>query len=299
MTGRSMPGTWTNSRASPWRGCWRWTGRCAAAAQPGCWRRAVLFGQFLLGHGALVEHRRTLGEGNLLGQDLQGPQLRGPWPRCAPSWRAGSWPARRSAHGPRGPARQSCRRAVLHAVVPGRSAAAGGRRRAPRQTLGLLDGTAADAGPSQVPRQAGQAGRIGTVCRGRDHGHGRGDCLFLQLLSRSWRRVGGPPPESCSSFSASSLMVRRAARSRALIWEERSAANRPARNPRGRSHPADRGGRCPVGGGQVGLLPGRGPAGARSIGLAGRLAVSRQALPRRHPWCRRPGSAQGFISGPP
>ena len=40
--------------------------------------------------------------------------------------------------------------------------------------------------------------------------------------SLNWRRVGGPPPASWPSFSASSLMVRSAARSRARTWEDRS-----------------------------------------------------------------------------
>ena len=46
----------------------------------------------------------------------------------------------------------------------------------------------------------------------------------LSCCNRSWRRVGGPPAASCPSFSSSSLMVRSAARSRARIWEERCVA---------------------------------------------------------------------------
>jgi hypothetical protein len=117
----------------------------------------------------------------------------------------------------------------------------------------------------------------------------------LSCISRSWRRVGGPPPESCSSFSDSSLMVRRAALSRARIWDERSAAE-PAGSPRGGQPGARNQGRqelaCPC-------L--RGPGASRPPGLGReplKQAVWRQGLTRRHPGARRSGSGPGLHPGP-
>ena len=66
MTGRSTPGTWTNSRGVTMARLLAVVGSFRTGS--GC---AVLLGQLLLGRGPAVQHRGPLGQRNLLRQDVR------------------------------------------------------------------------------------------------------------------------------------------------------------------------------------------------------------------------------------
>ena len=183
-------------------------------------RRGVLFGQLLLGHGPLVEHSRPFSQGDLLGEDFRIHGFR----VC----RRDVFHLGDLVLGLFGEERTRFK-GLLHVMPSGSPSLAGVAGSGPGRLAGLelvpgvdllpgldepsVPDEAAGGFPAEAPPSAGGTMGIAEVT-----------ACSLSCISLSCRRVGGPPPESCSSFSASSLMVRRAARSRARIWDERSAA---------------------------------------------------------------------------
>ena len=210
MTGRSTPGTWTNSRGVTMA------------------RLLAVVGSFRTGSGLLfcsasfclaaarrfstaARSARAICSASTAGSTASGSVAL----MCSilASWFWACW-ARSSR------AARACSTVIPSGPCPpggpGAAVGASGRRR--RSRAGDR-AAAADSPPgwgtTGVARVRGEAGtiRLAEVA---------GAVSAASCSSRSWRRVGGPPPARLPSFSASSLMVRSVARSRARTCEERS-----------------------------------------------------------------------------
>ena len=182
----------------------------------------------------------------------------------------------------------------------GPACAAAGLAAAPahcRRALRLLHGTASGRrGLRSVPRQVGQA-RIRAACCRRDHGHGRGDCLFLELHEPELAARGRPASGQLLFLFRQLLdgSQGRTVPGPDLGGTLGSGAGRHGIHGAG-SNAADTPGACRAGWRASGRSAARvwGPPVRGASALPVRPAVSRQALPRRHPWCRRPGSCPGL-----